>query len=252
MVETAPVADIFHRPLHPYTQGLISCLPRLGSSKETSELNPIPGRVPSPTNLPPGCLFEPRCPYAQDRCRQAHPQLLEFGGGHLARCILAEEIARQRSSEKASGPALGLIIDLSSKNHGSDLNIRNLRRIITEQFFLFRLVGLEKRHTRGWNQPWCRKTLGIVGESGCGKSTLAKTIVGLENTTAGEITFLNADLTLPLNKREITTIKELQMVFQNPDSVLNPSFSIGQQIARPLLRFNTVPRQEVPSACGGR
>ena len=253
MVETAPVADIFHRPLHPYTQGLISCLPRLGSSKEFSELNPIPGRVPSPTNLPPGCLFEPRCPYAQDRCRQAHPQLLEFGSGHLARCILAEEIARQRSSEKASGLARRTDYRSQPTQEATDqiLNIRNLRTYYEQSSFsLFRLVGLEKRQyvkaVDGISLELSKgKTLGIVGESGCGKSTLAKAIVGLENTTAGEITFLNADLTVPLNKREITTIKELQMVFQNPDSVLNPSFSIGQQIARPLLRFNTVPRQEV-------
>jgi len=253
MVERAPVSDIFHRPLHPYTQGLISCLPRLGSSKESSELHPIPGRVPSPTNLPPGCLFEPRCAYAQEACRKAHPQLMEFGSDHRARCIFAEEIAKQRSSKRQSGPVRKT--DHQSRSIvGTPSQILNIKDLKTHyeqsSFSLFRLVGLEKRQfvkaVDGVSLELSKgNTLGIVGESGCGKSTLAKSIVGLENTTAGEISFLNADLTVPLNKREITTIKELQMVFQNPDSVLNPSFPIGQQIARPLLRFNTVPHQEV-------
>jgi peptide/nickel transport system ATP-binding protein len=253
LVERAPVSDIFHRPLHPYTQGLIRCLPKLGYSKESSELHPIPGRVPSPSNLPPGCLFEPRCFYAQDACRSAHPPLSGFGNDHRARCIFAEEIARQRSSEQIA-PLIkaGEVQLLGNLEANSQiLNIRNLKTYYQQSSYsLLRFVGLEKKQfikavddvslelTKG-------ATLGIVGESGCGKSTLAKSLVGLENATAGEITFLNADLKVPLNKRAITTIKELQMVFQNPDSVLNPSFPIGHQIARPLIRFNTVPRQEV-------
>jgi peptide/nickel transport system ATP-binding protein len=253
MVERAPVSDIFHRPLHPYTQGLIRCLPKLGSSKGSGELHPISGRVPSPSNLPPGCLFEPRCAHARDECRMTHPTLLDYGKSHHARCIFADEIAKQQASGKdrtiARTPAKE---SLAMQEPASQiLNIQNLKTYYEQRSFtLLRLVGLERKQfikavddvsldlSKG-------KTLGIVGESGCGKSTLAKSIVGLESITAGEITFLNADLTVPLNKRKITTIKELQMVFQNPDSVLNPSFPVGQQIARPLLRFGTVPRQDV-------
>jgi peptide/nickel transport system ATP-binding protein len=93
------------------------------------------------------------------------------------------------------------------------------------------------------------KTLGIVGESGCGKSTLAKTIVGLETPRSGEAEYLGFDLSAPVSERDVKLIEELQMVFQNPDSTMNPSYTVGQQIGRPLRRFGAVPgslvREEV-------
>jgi peptide/nickel transport system ATP-binding protein len=89
------------------------------------------------------------------------------------------------------------------------------------------------------------KTLGIVGESGCGKSTLAKTIIGLETPRSGEAEFLGFDLTTPVSQRDVELIEELQMVFQNPDSTMNPSYTVGQQIGRPLRRFKAVPGDQV-------
>jgi peptide/nickel transport system ATP-binding protein len=88
-------------------------------------------------------------------------------------------------------------------------------------------------------------TLGVVGESGCGKSTLIKTLIGLEDTTEGEAKFLGFDITDPISDREKSLIQELQMVFQNPDSTMNPSYTVGQQIARPMRLFGTVPKDEV-------
>ena len=85
----------------------------------------------------------------------------------------------------------------------------------------------------------------MVGESGCGKSTLAKTIVGLESPTDGKVEFLGFDISVPVKKRDLKLIEELQMVFQNPDSTMNPSFSVGHQIGRPLKRFKTVERDQV-------
>jgi peptide/nickel transport system ATP-binding protein len=85
----------------------------------------------------------------------------------------------------------------------------------------------------------------VVGESGCGKSTLAKGIIGLEQVTGGDMEFLGIDVTRPVSLRDTTLIQEMQMVFQNPDSTLNPSYSIGKQIARPIKRFKTVPGNQV-------
>jgi peptide/nickel transport system ATP-binding protein len=87
--------------------------------------------------------------------------------------------------------------------------------------------------------------LGIVGESGCGKSTLAKTLVGLESPTGGDAQFLGFDITSPISERDVKLIQELQMVFQNPDSTMNPSYTVGQQIGRPLRRFKAVPPDKV-------
>ena len=89
------------------------------------------------------------------------------------------------------------------------------------------------------------KTLGVVGESGGGKSTLAKTIVGLESPIGGKAEFLGFDVTIPISRRDLGLIKELQMVFQNPDSTMNPSYTVGRQIGRPLQRFKTVPANQV-------
>ena len=90
-------------------------------------------------------------------------------------------------------------------------------------------------------------TLGIVGESGCGKSTLVKGIIGLEKLTDGKAELMGLDISNPVSERDLELIQELQMVFQNPDATLNPSYPVGKQIARPLRRFKTVSRAEVRS-----
>jgi peptide/nickel transport system ATP-binding protein len=88
-------------------------------------------------------------------------------------------------------------------------------------------------------------TFGVVGESGCGKSTLVRTIVGLEASTGGRAEFMGFDISGPLDGRNADLIRELQMVFQNPDSTMNPAYTVGQQIARPMIRFGTVPKERV-------
>jgi peptide/nickel transport system ATP-binding protein len=89
------------------------------------------------------------------------------------------------------------------------------------------------------------RTLGVVGESGCGKSTLVKGLIGLEDITEGEAEFLGVDIGQPVSERESRLIREMQMVFQNPDSTLNPSYSVGWQIARPIKKFKTVPKERI-------
>jgi peptide/nickel transport system ATP-binding protein len=89
------------------------------------------------------------------------------------------------------------------------------------------------------------KTLGVVGESGCGKSTLIKALIGLEETTSGEAKFIGFDITNDISKRKQSLIQELQMVFQNPDSTMNPSYTVGQQIGRAMELFKTVPKDQI-------
>jgi oligopeptide/dipeptide ABC transporter ATP-binding protein len=91
IVEHASVEEIFARPLHPYTQGLLNAIPRLG--KELVRLAVIPGVVPNPAHLPAGCTFHPRCPLADERCRQEIPALVAHGAGHEVACFKAGEIA---------------------------------------------------------------------------------------------------------------------------------------------------------------
>ena len=91
VVEQGSVREIFADPRHPYTQGLLRAIPRLGAASE--ELAVIPGRVPPPTDWPQGCRFRGRCPYEFEKCPEP-PPLFESAPGHLARCWLEQEEAR--------------------------------------------------------------------------------------------------------------------------------------------------------------
>jgi peptide/nickel transport system ATP-binding protein len=99
VVETAATPELFARPQHPYTEGLMASVPRLDrlDRPATARLHSIPGNVPAATDWPGGCRFHPRCPYAWDKCRTEEPPLLEIGGaGHTARCWLVAEPQRRK------------------------------------------------------------------------------------------------------------------------------------------------------------
>ncbi|MHA6730835.1 ABC transporter ATP-binding protein [Devosia sp. A369] len=96
IVETGTVAEVFAHPRHPYTKGLLRSVPRLGEAtalkRAGTPLPTIAGAVPSLANLPPGCSFAPRCPYAIDACAVAVPPLADTGNGQLSRCIRWQEL----------------------------------------------------------------------------------------------------------------------------------------------------------------
>ena len=85
-VERSPVVALFDKPGHPYTEGLLNSMPPL-DDEDPEVLQAIEGNVASPFDLPPGCAFHPRCPYAFDACRKALPPFAPLGGGHEAACL---------------------------------------------------------------------------------------------------------------------------------------------------------------------
>jgi oligopeptide/dipeptide ABC transporter ATP-binding protein len=95
VVEFAPVVEIFDRPLHPYTQGLLKSIPRIGSRKE---LTAIPGTVPDMLNVPRGCAFHPRCPYVMETCRIQTPSLVEVESEHFVSCYLHQTKTAERAN----------------------------------------------------------------------------------------------------------------------------------------------------------
>jgi len=251
MVEVGSVEGIYKNPLHPYTQGLMRCVPKLGATKESSILYPIRGRVPAPKDRPKGaCIFAPRCDYATERCHSEKPTLERLEPGHSARCFYAEKI-----DPATWEPPEGLVpeLDVEGDDDGREpiIRLKDLKTYYEQESrSLLSLVGAADRlYVKAVDEVSLEvppgKTLGVVGESGCGKSTLAKTIIGLETPKGGEAEFLGFDLTVPVSERDVRLIEELQMVFQNPDSTMNPSYSVGHQIGRPLRRFKVVPPNEV-------
>jgi peptide/nickel transport system ATP-binding protein len=253
MVEKGPVREVFHNPRHPYTMGLLACVPRLGESKFESLLHPIRGRVPPPAERPRDeCIFAPRCEYSTEKCREACPNLTEITSEHQARCIYALEIDSRPLTSKRRRQDVQVRVEAQPDSpQDTLLSFDDLKVYYPQESnSVVSLLGLgEKRFIKAVDDVSARvsrgRTLGVVGESGCGKSTLVKGIIGLEPVTDGVLEFLGLDITQPVSARDTKLIQEMQMVFQNPDSTLNPSFSVGKQIARPIKRFKTVPKDQV-------
>jgi peptide/nickel transport system ATP-binding protein len=263
MVERATVREIFKNPRHPYTQGLMRCVPKLGADKASSILYPIRGRVPPPANRPAGCVYHPRCDYATNRCIDERPLLrpIELTGNaaveaedeHWGRCHYAEQIdaSAWQPPPDIEVPQAATATAIATNGHDTILEVKDLKKYYLAQGNTLKDVfGLgEKRYVKAVNGVSFSvprgKTLGIVGESGCGKSTLIKTIIGLEESSGGKAEFLEFDITNEISRRDEKLIQELQMVFQNPDSTMNPSYSVGQQIARPMQRFKTISRERI-------
>jgi peptide/nickel transport system ATP-binding protein len=105
VVEEGDVVEIFKAPRHPYTMGLLNSIPRPGEAHEPGQpkgrLEAIPGNVPNPLNLPPGCAFEPRCKFAVPDCSKAVPALEDTGHGHMSRCIRWRDFAQAQNEVTA-------------------------------------------------------------------------------------------------------------------------------------------------------
>jgi peptide/nickel transport system ATP-binding protein len=248
IVEKGLVQDIFCDPRHPYTAALLACIPRVDINREETCLNPIPGRVPTLIGDLHGCAFEPRCDRADERCQRKHPELAAVRDGHFARCFYPEgtrtgllSIIQEERSE----------VEPSSTGNDEILNIEGLKTYYKAQEV--GLAGLAGRTKKGFVKAVDnvdlsldrRNMFGIVGESGCGKTTLAKCIAGLVPSNAGDLELLGIDITRVVEKRPPELLQELQMIFQNPDSTLNPRLYAGDAIARPLRLFKTVPPDEI-------
>ena len=245
LVEDAPVTELFAQPLHPYTQGLLDSVPRLGARSET--LRPIQGSLPERGARPPGCIFAPRCPVATDRTRCERPPLEPAHGMRRVRCWRWQEI--EAGTLDPSQPAPPEVPLLDNPVPVSVLKGREL----TKRFPVSRtLLGTLMRHPHkevravdGVDLELRRGyTLGLVGESGSGKSTLARCIVGLTPRDGGDLELLELPLARNLSGRDVATLRQLQMVFQNADEALNPFRTVGASLRRPLLRLGRYRRAE--------
>lgn len=222
IVEIGAAREVVRNPSHPYTRALMLAAP---SIRQPGMVRGIPGRPPSST-VQGSCAFAARCTFAEDICLSADVPLTE-SSGRSVRCLRVNEL-HVRSSMLASvqqsrpGDVIFSVRDLVCTHPRA--NVPAVRGI-----------SLELR--RG-------ETLGIVGESGSGKSTLLRAIAGLLPPTAGVVEFRGQPLAPTVSRRLRAVRADLQLVFQNPDSSLNPRQKVRAILSRPLRLF----REEMTSA----
>jgi peptide/nickel transport system ATP-binding protein len=231
IVETGLVRQMFAHPRHPYTTGLVNCIPRPDLPRESQRLTPIPGQVPSANERPAGCSFGPRCGhFRRVICDRDSIPLEAFdpAGTTSVRCARAATIASQpvpQRVEAVERHAEGTLVAVTDLDKFYAIRRSANRRVVRAN------QALSFEAERG-------RTLAIVGESGCGKSTFAKVLMGLTAASGGRILFETIDLArLPVERRPAALLRDLQMVFQNPDETLNPSYAVGTQIARAVRRL---------------
>jgi peptide/nickel transport system ATP-binding protein len=227
LVEEGAVERVLHDPRHPYTVGLLRCIPRGGVRKDHGRLDTIPGFLPNLSEtVVPGCVFAARCGLAQEVCFAEEPPLHELGGGHVSRCHFheqAQSLPREMAADLAlpavdrTGQALLQFDDLGKvfHQHGHDINA---------------LVGVSAA-------IWPGETLGLVGESGSGKTTLARTLLGIVGPTSGAVRLDGRALAPRLGKRSKEEVRAIQIVFQNPDSALNRRHSVRRILRRALKKL---------------
>ncbi len=235
LVEDAPTKMLYRQPLHPYTQGLLSSVPKLGTHKKVAALNGIKGQIPSLMNIPSACVFAPRCSHAVEICHQERPPLEYPNGERSIRChrwreIQANEISHLTEDEQApspppeeTNPTLQLSVLVVSYN----ISRAGFETLLGKkhEFKAVDKVSLKVAKT---------STLGIVGESGSGKSSMALAIMGLVDSTDGEVTLLNTHLSHKLRKRDKKILRSLQMVFQTQDEAFSPYLTVEEILSRPL------------------
>ena len=209
LVEEGSTEEIFNNPSHPYTVGLLRCIPRGGLHKNTDRLDTILGTPPALGAKFEGCVYVDRCALVEDRCKTAKPEAVSIGTSHTARCV-----------NHAQAQSMPRAVDAVQVNvsHTVDRTVRVVNDVSLS-------VGVGE-------------TLGLVGESGAGKTTIAKLILGLTGSDSGSNVVLDGKtLAATLGKRDVSDVGAMQIVFQNPDQALNRRHSVTRIVARAVQKL---------------
>ncbi|MFY3773940.1 dipeptide ABC transporter ATP-binding protein [Marinobacter salsuginis] len=229
IVETGKTAEVLENPRHPYTKGLLECVPGYQGESQ-KRLGAIPGIVPAMTGEISGCAFASRCPRAADVCKTTNPPTKKLHDGRYFVCHEPDNEHRERAteqparSERAGKSGNGQASDILTVDHVScTFSVR--RGLFGKRKPLQALDDVSLNLKKG-------EVLALVGESGCGKTTLTRTIMGLQAPSTGSVTLNGQRIeSLPPMERA----RMIQPIFQDPYSSLNPRKTIGEIIAKPLV-----------------
>ncbi len=230
LVEEGDTVQLLGDPHHPYTVGLLRCIPRAGRRKDLHRLDTIPGTLPPLGTVIKGCVYVDRCPIATEQCANEKPPLVELTNGQRARCFhtdLAPTIPRNSDTT-----AVVIEQRLASPEEDSIIKLNGLSKTFGKDDATVRVLsGIAFQLKAG-------ETLGLVGESGSGKTTLAKVLLGLTDPDGGSVVELDGKaLGATLDQRSAKDVGAVQIVFQNPDSALNRRHAVRRIVSRAVTKL---------------
>jgi peptide/nickel transport system ATP-binding protein len=241
VVEQGAADQVFHRPRHPYTMGLLRSVPRLDRPRG-AKLETIEGLPPNLAAAPPGCRFAPRCPYRIPLCDE-EPPLAPTDTGGLSRCHRHHEIAEGKIVWAAAETGQH---EFSAQKIEPLLSVQHLTKHFSAGGGLRGKPGTVRAVEDVSFDIYPGETLGLVGESGCGKTTVGRLILRLEEPTSGRILFQGIDLSEASEAALKAIRRKVQVIFQDPYSSLNPRMTVGQIIGEPLRVYDLLPKDKNP------
>jgi peptide/nickel transport system ATP-binding protein len=228
LIESATREQLFTCPAHPYTRRLFDALP--DRSKRDQPLTVLHGVVPALTTAFKGCRFESRCDQGWGLCQQIESEWYRASSGQQVRCHQLNPEIKQPIPDQIPAETVSVLSEVAAGGEEL-LTIEKLKvHFPIHKGFFHRTVGQVKA-VDGVDLTIARgKTVALVGESGCGKTTVGKTILRLQESTAGSIRFSGEELTALQGKALHKVRSHLQMIFQDPYSSMNPRMMVGDII----------------------
>ncbi|MEM7449334.1 MAG: ABC transporter ATP-binding protein [Myxococcota bacterium] len=238
IVERASAKALFRRPLHPYSQGLLSSLPSFGETRNRVRLPTIRGVVPDLLRLPEGCRFRDRCDSASAQCEQGEPSLEQTAEADRSVACIHPNPAEVGRPVRTVHPVREKSEARDRTENSGDRDFIKVQGI-TKRF-------PSRRSVLGRTHAWiravdnvslsiaCGETVGLVGESGCGKSTLGRLILRLIEPTQGTIEVDGEDITRKSLQAMRPFRRRMQIIFQDPKSALNPRMTIRATLAEAM------------------
>ncbi len=242
IVLSGTARQVLKHPDHPYARGLLSSIPRL---KQAIVPASMPGQPPAPGGAGQGCAFVDRCFMAEQRCRDERPTLEAGASQEMVRCHFHERMEQLPPPDLPKRPSR-----VSLENAGCILQLDDVAISYARPGIINQILGREPKvpPTVDRINLTIRRgeTIGLVGESGSGKSTILRSIAGLLGTQKGMIEFAESEnLNQSVDERSKDILRSIQLIFQNPDSSLNPRHTVAEILAQPLKLYFGLHGQEL-------